>query len=287
MNREILVRSKFGITESQRIGQAQSWLLAPAQARGVAAVNNLQATTQRSVVLQSISMSSDTRGGVVNASGLRVAGLSLNCGNNSIPIDVFAPVAGGSTSSQRTIGVALAQQQTVEVSTTMTGASNFSYCIGVQPNPTSMVPSTEGQADFFNYVVGLGQTGVIAAGANGQSTTTVLRGCWLGEVVFVDMLGGAGAPLTDIVLTDLTINGLSMLAGAANKQIKLDQLTEAQSNTQDFILNTWVDANSTIVVAYSNLNGAAATGDIGAAIFCKPYKKPIGSGYKPIVDARY
>ena len=287
MNREILSRSKFGITESQRVGQAQSWLLAGAASRGVAAPNNIQAVTQRSVVLQSISMSASTAGGTINASGLRVAGLSLNCGNGTIPVDAFDPRSGGISSAFRNIGVALAQQQTVEVSATFAGATDFNYCVGVQPIPTSMVPSTEQQADFFNFVVGCGSTGPIAAGANGSTTTTVLRGCWLSEVVLVDMQRGAGAPLTDIVLTDLTINGLSQLAGAANQQITLDQLDQLQSNTADFVLDVWVEPNSTIVISYSNLNGAAATANIGAAIFCKPYKKPIGSNYHPVVDAKF
>ena len=80
-------------------------------------------------------------------------------------VDAFDPRSGGISSAFRNIGVALAQQQTVEVSATFAGATDFNYCVGVQPIPTSMVPSTEQQADFFNFVVGCGSTGPIAPGA--------------------------------------------------------------------------------------------------------------------------
>ena len=131
MNREILSRAKFCINETQRIGQAQSWLLAPPMARGAAAVNNLQAVAQRSVVLQSITMDSSVIGGTIAAAGLRVAGLSLNCGNNPIPIAAFATNSGGTSAATRNIGVALSQQQTVEVTANLSAAGDFGYSIGV------------------------------------------------------------------------------------------------------------------------------------------------------------
>ena len=89
-----------------------------------------------------------------------------------------------------------------------------------------------------------------------------------------NQLGTAIIPDTDIVLTDLTVNGISMLAGAAAQQIPLDQINPQQTNTNDFILDYWVEPNSIITFTFANVNAAAANMDVGAAIFCKPFKAP-------------
>lgn len=274
MNRKLMSQAKFGVRPGS-LRNAQSWLLSPQQARGAAAVNALTATTQRTVLLQSISMDSDQAGGTVNANGLRVAGLSLNCGDQPIPIGVFSPTAGGTAKAHTNIGIAINQNTSVSVDAVQSAAGAFGYSIGLLPLE-GQIPSTEAQSDFYNYIVGCGTTGVVAAGANGQCQAVVLRGCWLGLVMATNQLGTAVIPDTDIVLTDLTVNGISMLAGGAAQQIPLSQISPAQSNTDDFILDYWVEANSIITFSFSNLSGAANM-DVGAAIFCKPYKAPPAS----------
>ena len=278
MNRHLLSRAKFGITEDQRVAPAQSWLLAPPQVRAVAAVNAQTATTQRPILLQGFSAISDQVGGTINANGLRVAGLSLNAGNQTIPIGVFSPTAFGK--EHTTVGIAMNQNSTVTVDAVQSAAGVFGYSVGCLPIDAAQVPDSADQADFYNYVVGCGTTGVIAAGGNGQCVATVLRGCWLGLVSCTNQLGTGVIPNSDWVLTDLTVNGISMLAGAANQQIQGDFLVPggqlggpAQSSVSDFILDYWVEPNSTIIFSFTNVSGAANM-DVGAAIFCKPYKAP-------------
>lgn len=275
MNREIISKAKFGIKEGS-IRNAQSWLLAPAQSRGPAAVNALQATTQRTLLLQSFSAVSDQAGGVINANGLRVAGLSLNCGDQAIPIGVFSPTSGGTSKAHQTIGIAISQNTSVTVDATQSAGGNFGYAIGALPLEGE-IPSAEEQAPFYDYIVGCGTTGVVAAGGTGTCQAVVLRGCWLGLVSCTNQLGAAVIPDSDIVLTDLTVNGISMLAGGANSQISMDFLQPGQSSTNDYILDYYVAPNSIITFTFANQSGAANM-DVGAAIFCKPYKKPLHGG---------
>lgn len=275
MNRELISKAKFCINaETARMGNVQSWLLAPAQVRAAAAITNLAATAQRPLLLQSISASSSVPGGTIDPTGLRVSGLSLNCGTGAIPIPCLTPQSGGASASTKVIGIAMNQNSTVQVSGVQSGAGTFGYAIGALPIDSDQVPSLEEQGDFYNFVVGAGET-AIAAGANGVLTTTVLRGCWLGEVVCARQDGGANID-SDFVLTNLTVNGLSMLSGDAGQQIGLDFLVASQSSTADYILDYWVEPNSTIQFEFSNLGAAAGT--VGAAIFCKPYKKPAMAG---------
>lgn len=271
MNRKHMSHAKYGVRPGS-LRNAQSWLLAPAQARGAAAVNALTATTQRTVLLQSISASSDQPGGTINANGLRVAGLSLNCGDQPIPIGVFSPTAGGTAKEHTNIGIAINQNTSVTVDAVQSGVGAFGYSIGLLPLE-GQIPSTQAQAEYYNYIVGCGTTGVIAAGNSGTCQAVVLRGCWLGLVMATNQLGTAVIPDTDVVLTDLTVNGISMLAGAAAQQIPLDQINPQQTNTNDFILDYWVEPNSIITFTFANVS-AAANMDVGAAIFCKPFKAP-------------
>ena len=274
MNRELISKAKFCINEHQRIGNVQSWLLAGPQLRGAAAFNNITAVAQRPLLLQTISASSSAPGGLINTTGLRVSGLSLNCGTQPIPIPCLSPTSGGASASTRVIGIAINQNSNVEVTGVQSGAATFNYAIGALPIDSAMVPTLEQQGDFYNFVVGAGEV-AMAAGAAGTLTTTVVRGCWLGEGVCARQDGGANID-SDFVLTDLTVNGLSMLGGDATSQIGLNFLTAAQSSTSDYILDYWVEPNSTISFQFTNLGAAAGT--VGAAIFCKPYKAPQTKG---------
>lgn len=272
MNRQILSKAKFGVREGV-FRNAQSWLLAPAQSRGPAAVNGLQAQAQRTLLLQSFSAFSDQPGGTINANGLRVAGLSLNISDQPIPIGCFSPTAGGTAKAHTTIGIAISQNTSVSVDAVQSAGGNFGYAIGALPLE-GQIPSTEAQADYYAYVCGLGTTGVVAPGNTGTCQAVVLRGGWLGLVSAVNMLGTAVIADSDCVLTDLTINGISQLAGGPTQQISMDFLNPNQSSTDDYILNVYVEPNSIITATFANVNGAAANMDVGMAIFCKPYKKP-------------
>ena len=272
MNREILSKAKFGIREGV-FRNAQSWLLAPAQSRGVAVVTGLQAQAQRTLLLQSFSAFSDVPGGTINANGLRVAGLSLNISDQPIPIACFSPTSGGTAKAHQTIGIAISQNTSVSVDAVQSAVGNFGYAIGALPLE-GQVPSTEAQSDYYSYVCGLGTTGIVAAGATGTCQAVVLRGGWLGLVTAVNMLGTAAISDSDCVLTDLTINGISQLAGGPAQQISMDFLNPNQSSTSDYILNVYVEPNSIITATFANQNGAVATMNVGMAIFCKPYSKP-------------
>jgi hypothetical protein len=272
MDREKICKARYGITLDQRMGQTQSWLLAGPQTRGVAAVVEI-ATAQRPLLLQTVSMDSDQVGGVITS--FRVSGQEVNVGTGNIPIGCFDPASGGTSAATRVLGIAVNNNQTVEIQATQSAAGNSGFSIGALPIASQDVPSTAEQADFYSYVCGLGVTAAMAVGGGiGACTANVLRATWLGEIVFVNQNTGTGLVAdSNIVLTDLLVNGLSMLGGAQDQEIPLSHLVAAQSSTRDFILNTWVPANSTVTANFTN-NDAANTAVVGAAIFCQPFPAP-------------
>ena len=277
MNRKLICEAQYGITLSQRMNQTQSWLLAGPQTRAAAAVD-ITATAQRPLLLQSVAMESSLVGGVIDS--FKVAGQEVNVSNASIPIGVFAPNSGGTSANQRVLGIAVNNNMTVQIQATQSGAGNCAFSIGCLPITSDQVPSTSGQAAMYNYVAGLGETAAMAlGGGTGTLSCTILRAVWLGEIAFTNQDTGTGlVPNDNIQLTDLLVNGLSLMAGASDQTVPMSHLVSTQSDTKGFRLGVYVPANSTIEVKFTNQD-PASTAVVGGAIFCEPFAAPISGAY--------
>jgi hypothetical protein len=276
MNRKLICEAQYGITLAQRMNQTQSWLLAGPQNRGVTAVD-ITATAQRPLLLQSVAMESSLVGGVIDS--FKVAGQEVNVATGTIPIGVFAPNSGGTSAAQRVLGIAVNNNMTVQIQATQSGVGNCGFTIGCLPISSDQVPSTSGQASMYNYIAGLGVTAAMATGGGtGSCSATILRAVWLGEIVFSNQDTGSGAvPNNNIQLTDLLVNGLSMMAGASDQVAPLNHLVATQSDTPGFRLNIYVPANSTVEAKFTNQD-ATNTAIVGAAIFIEPFAAPVSGG---------
>ena len=274
MNREIFCKSKYGISYRQRMGESQSFLLAGTGQRGLAAGGAFSqtATGQRPLLLQALSMTMNA-GNTGMVTSLKVAGQETFVSNQGAPVAAFSSQSGGASASQRVMGIATNNNQTVSVAGTVTGAGSISYSISALPLSSQQVSSTANQAQAYNYVCGLGEI-AIAAGpaALATLTCTVLRSATLGEVVLCNNATAAPfAASEDIYLESFLVNGLEQLAGADGQAIALTNLIDSQSDTNGFRLGVHVEANSIIQLKFRS--ESANAGVIAGAIFIEPWKK--------------
>ena len=264
MNRQKMSIAENCISYNQRFDEAQSFLLS--SAKGASGTTfDLTATTQRPILLQSFGFTA-TQTGMI--SDIKVAGQSLFCSDQSAAAGAFSFDAFGAES--RVIGLTISNNQTVNVSGTLSGAGTSGFAISAYPIESAQVRNLKEQGERYNYVFGLPET-TIAAGSTATMQATATRGCVLGEVRLVNQ-DATTTTSDNIVISSFKVSGIEMLSGDSGQEVPLEALEGGASDVLGLQLNYPIEPNAIVSITLENKAGATAA-KVAGAIFVAPFVK--------------
>jgi len=183
---------------------------------------------------------------------------SLNCSDSDIDLAVF------SSFSQRVPAIGVAVDGNIQISVTVTLDANGGFAGGFSADPVDKAPKLSDQCQNLNKYFGLGSVSVPASGT-AQLNAQALRDCFLSDLVVHNHT--AAVETTEIVITDITVAGRSLLSGQSSDGISLHALNEFVQKHMALI-NTAIETNQRVIVTISNQN-ALTPALVGGACYAR------------------
>lgn len=226
----------------------------------------LSGVPQRDVLLEDVNVQASQFGLVDD---IMIAGTSVMASDKSANILMFHPEC--YAEGARSLGIAMAKNQTVVVKCTL-AANGTAVChVGAQPLPKRLdadgnpmpPPDPTDAGDALAYVFGLGKVH-IGAGAVGELSAKATRNCTLGAL-FADP---SASPL-DLTIQYIKINNRPMLIGRQDTTIdgvNIGAFSYLATDLDGRVLAQDVEVGDVVTVGILNDNVGAL--DVYGGIFC-------------------
>jgi hypothetical protein len=196
-------------------------------------------------------------------SSIKVAGQEVLTTDSDIDGLMFHPQA--QCEGQRSLGIPLAENQTVSFTWT-SGASAIVFgSVGTDPILPDQVVPINALGSALDYAGGLGSASIDVS----ADTTTTLSATSRRDQVVGRMVFSASAVEVSHEISSIKVNNIEMLSG--DDAIPLQSLGYQSTDYDGNVLAYPADTNTNITVAIENLTGAAGTDSVvKGGFFCMP-----------------